>query len=132
VVIFIIKEFEKGFFMNNIKKYSNIKEELPKLPEVLLNTIQSDVLEIKSINKECGKYIQTCSKIPEFKDAFYVVYSKYIDRDNHKYEKFIFLGRDGEELFDVGGAEMELYELLSCTNLDLTPEYKAVELKNSI
>ncbi|MBE0513386.1 hypothetical protein [Sulfurimonas sp.] len=115
--------------MSTIEKYSNIKEELPKLPEVLLNTIQSDVLEIKSINKECEKYIQNCAKMPEFKEAFYVVYSKYIDRDNHQYEKFIFLGKDGEELFDVSGAEMELHGLLACTNLELTPEYEAVELK---
>lgn len=115
--------------MSNIDKYSNIKEELPKLPEVLLNTIQSDVLEIKSIDKECEKYIKTCSKMQEFKDAFYVVYSKYVDRDNHKYEKFIFLSKDGEELFDVSGAEMELHGLLACTNLKFTPEYEAVELK---
>ncbi|PNV83606.1 MAG: hypothetical protein C0627_04455 [Sulfurimonas sp.] len=115
--------------MRDITKYLNIEEELPKLPKVLLNTIQSDVLEIKSIDKECGKYIDTCSKIPELKDAFYVVYSKYIDRDNHKYEKFIFLGKEGEELFDVSGAEMELHGLLACTNLDYTPEYEAVELK---
>lgn len=115
--------------MSNIDKYSNIKEELPKLPVVLLNTIQSDVLEIKRIDKECEKYIKTCSKIPEFKNAFYVVYSKYVDRDNHKYEKFIFLSNDGEELFDVSGAEIELHGLLACTNLEFTPEYKAVELK---
>ncbi|MGE4418511.1 MAG: hypothetical protein AB7D38_01610 [Sulfurimonas sp.] len=115
--------------MRDITKYLNIEEELPKLPKVLLNTIQSDVLEIKSIDKGCRKYIDTCSKIPELKDAFYVVYSKYIDRDNHKYEKFIFLGKEGEELFDVSGAEMELHGLLACTNLDYTPEYEAVELK---
>lgn len=115
--------------MSTIEKYSNIYKELPKLPEVLLNTIQSDVLEIKSIDKACEKYIQTCSKMPEFKEAFYVVYSKYIDRDNHQYEKFIFLGKDGEELFDVSGAEMGLHGLLVCTNLELTPEYEAVELK---
>lgn len=118
--------------MSNINKYSNIKEELPKLPEVLLNTIQSDVLEIKKIDKECEKYIKTCSDIPEFKEAFYVVYSKYIDRDNHKYEKFLFLDEEGEELFDVSGAEMELHGLLACTNLNYTPEYEAMELKNSI
>ncbi len=111
--------------MKDILKYSNIKEELPKLPDVLLNTIQSDVLEIKSVNEECEKYLEACSKIPELKEAKYVVFSKYIDKANHKYEKFIFLGKDGKELFDVSGAEMELYGLLTCTNLNYTDEYKA-------
>ncbi|MCK9473041.1 hypothetical protein [Sulfurimonas sp.] len=115
--------------MSGIKKYANIQEELPKLPEILLNTIQSDVLEIKSIDKKCKKYIDTCSKVPKFNDAFYVVYSKYMDRDNRKYEKFIFLCKEGGELFDVSGAEMELHGLLACTNLKYTPEYEAVELK---
>ncbi|MDD5373183.1 MAG: hypothetical protein PHO62_07125 [Sulfurimonas sp.] len=111
--------------MSGIAKYSNIKEELPKLPEVLLNTIQSDVLEIKRVDKTCEKYLGACSKTPEFKDVYYVVYSKYIGKDNHKYEKFIFLGKEGEELFDVSGTEMELYGLLSCTALNYTQEYEA-------
>jgi len=111
--------------MSGVSKYSNIEIELPKLPEVLLNTIQSDVLEIKSLDKGCVKYIETCSKISELKDAYYVVFSKYIDKENHKYEKFIFLGKEGEELFDVSGAEIELYGLLSCTDLHYTDEYKA-------
>ncbi|MBS4069392.1 MAG: hypothetical protein WC279_01565 [Sulfurimonas sp.] len=111
--------------MSGVTKYSNIENELPKLPEVLLNTIQSDVLEIKSVDKNCKKYIDACSKIPELKDAHYVVFSKYIDKNNHKYEKFIFLAEDGEELFDVSGTEMELYGLLSCTTLNYTEEYEA-------
>jgi hypothetical protein len=115
--------------MNKIEKYSNIEKELPKLPEVLLNTIQSDVLEIKSVDKSCKKYLNACSKIPELKDVCYVVFSKYIDKDNHKYEKFIFLGKEGEELFDVSGTEMELYGLLACTNLNYTEEYEALVSK---
>ncbi|OHE00780.1 MAG: hypothetical protein A2513_08045 [Sulfurimonas sp. RIFOXYD12_FULL_33_39] len=111
--------------MSGIIKYSNIVDVLPKLPEVLLNTIQSDVLEIKSIDKECKKCLDTCFTIPELKDAYYVVFSKYIDKDNHKYEKFIFLGKDGEELFNVSGLEMELYGLITCTTLDYTDAYKA-------
>lgn len=110
--------------MSKIAKYSNIQEELPKLPQVLLNTIQSDVLEIKSVDKACKKYIEACVKIPELQNAHYVVFSKYIDKENHSYEKFIFLGREGEELFDVSGAQMELYGLLSCTSLNYTQEYE--------
>lgn len=110
--------------MSEIAKYANIKEMLPKLPNVLLNTIQSDVLEIKKVDTTCGKYIEACTKIPELKNAHYVVFSKYIDKINHKYEKFIFLGKEGEELFDVSGVQMELYGLLSCASLSYTQEYE--------
>ncbi|MDK9693030.1 MAG: hypothetical protein OEL19_02130 [Sulfurimonas sp.] len=112
--------------MRDTKKYSNIKEELPKLPEVLLNTIQSDVLEIRKIDKTCEKFLKASLKIAELKNAHYVVYSKYIDKENHRYEKFIFLDKDGEELFNLSGLEIELYGLLACTNLSYTDEYKAL------
>ncbi|MCF6309605.1 MAG: hypothetical protein L3J19_03890 [Sulfurimonas sp.] len=112
--------------MSSVNKYKNIENELPKLPTVLLNTIQSDVLEIRMVDKTCEKYINACAKIHKLKDASYVVYSKYIDKNNHPYEKFIFLAEDGEELFDVSGVEMELYGLLRCTNLSLSEEYQAV------
>ncbi|ABB44569.1 hypothetical protein Suden_1291 [Sulfurimonas denitrificans DSM 1251] len=115
--------------MRDVEKYLNIKEKLPKLPEVLLNTIQSDILELKNIDKTCKKYIDLCSKISEIKDAHYVVYSKYIDKSNHKYEKFIFLGEEGEELFDVSGLEIDLYGLLTCVDLSVTDEYKAASSK---
>ena len=98
---------------------------MPKLPTVLLNTIQSDVLEIKKVNKTCEKYLKACSKIPKINDACYVVYSKYIKKRDHQYEKFIFLDKDGVEIFDVSGSKMELYGLLSCNNLSLSEEYEA-------
>jgi hypothetical protein len=111
--------------MNDILKYSNIEEELPKLPKVLLNTIQADVLEVKRVDKTCEKYIKASTEISELKDAYYVVYSKYIDKSNHKYEKFIFLDEDGAEICDVSGIKLDLYGLISCTNLSLSEEYKA-------
>lgn len=111
--------------MNSVAKYDNIEEELPKLPKVLLNTIQSDVLEIKRIDKSCGKYVDACSNIPDLSGAEYVVYSKYMDKSNHRYEKFIFLDKDGAEVCDVSGQNMELYGLLTCTSLSLSDEYEA-------
>lgn len=105
-------------------KYDNLKAELPKLPDVLANTIQSECLEIRSLDKECPKYLNACSKIPSLKDAHYVVYSQYVEKVNHKYEKFIFLAQDGAELFDVSGAQMELYGILNdCENLSFSDEY---------
>ena len=111
--------------MHTVEKYANIRSELPKLPEVLLNTIQSEVLEINRIDRACEKYAGACDKFPKLKDAQFVVYSKYIDKANHKYEKFIFLDKEGAEVCDVSGVEMELYGLLSCTNLSYSEEYQA-------
>ena len=112
--------------MHVVEKYKDIEKQLPKLPKVLLNTIQSDVLEIKSVQKDCEKYIDACAKIPDLEKATYVVYSKYIDKDNHRYEKFIFLDKEGAEVCHVSGQDMELYGLLSCTSLDYSEEYKAL------
>ena len=110
--------------MSSLKKYDNIEQELPKLPEILLNTIQSDILEIKNIDKKCEKYLRECERIPELINASFVVYSKYIGKKDHKYEKFIFLDKDGAEICNVSGIKMELHCLLSCSNLSLTEEYK--------
>ena len=106
-------------------KYENLEQELPKLAKVLLNTIQSECLEIKAIEKTCAKFKDACASIPELNAAHYVVFSKYIDKANHPYEKFLFLNAEGEEVCDVSGTEMELYGILhSCDNLALSEEYK--------
>lgn len=110
--------------MDGVNKYLDIEKKLPKLPEVLLNTIQSEFLEISKLDKSCVKFINSSNKIPKLKDAYYVVYSPYVKKSDHKYEKFIFLAEDGEELFDVDGRDLELYGLLSCVNIDFSQEYK--------
>lgn len=120
---------KKGVLMRNIEKYLNIKEKLPKLPEVLLNTIQSDILEIKKIDKTCSKYLDLRSKIIEIEEAHYVVYSKYVDKADRKYEKFIFLDIDGAEVHDVSGLETDLYGMITFVEIDITDEYKAEYLK---
>lgn len=111
--------------MHRIVKYENLKEELPKLSDVLYNTIQSDILEIKKIDKCCKRFNEAVMKMPQLQETEYVVFSKYIDRGNHTYEKFIFLAEDGKEIFDASGSSLELYGMLGATNLHFTKEYKA-------
>jgi len=112
--------------MNNVDKYANIAKELPELQSVLLEAIQSEFLEIKSVEKACDKYLGACDDIPELRDAQFVVYSKYIKRSDHRYEKFIFLNNKGKEVCNVSGQQMELYGLLGeCMNLQLSKEYEA-------
>jgi len=115
--------------MNNVKKYANIQNELPELQKVLLDAIQSEFLEIKSVEKQCDKYKEACEKIENLDKARFVVFSKYIKKSDHRYEKFIFLDEKGHEVCDVSGQDMELYGLLGqCMNLELSEEYeKSVE-----
>ena len=112
--------------MHIVEKYKDIEKKLPNLPKVLLNTIQSDVLEIKNVQKDCEKYVEACAKISDLQNAEYVVYSKYINKNDHMYEKFIFLDKLGAEVCHVSGQDMELYGLLTCTSLDYSEEYKAL------
>ena len=111
--------------MSNINKYENIQNELPELQKVLLDAIQSDFLEIKSVEKQCEKYKDACEKIENLDRAKFVVFSKYIKKADHRYEKFIFLDEHGHEVCDVSGQDMELYGLLGqCMNLELSKEYE--------
>ncbi|MDF1880840.1 hypothetical protein JHD50_05890 [Sulfurimonas sp. MAG313] len=111
--------------MNNVNKYANIQNELPKLQKVLLDAIQSEFLEIQSVKKQCEKYPGACEKIDGLEKAYFVVYSKYVKKADHRFERFIFLDETGHEVCDVSGQEMELYGLLApCMNLELSKEYE--------
>ncbi|QFR49505.1 hypothetical protein FJR48_07075 [Sulfurimonas lithotrophica] len=109
--------------MNRIEKYAHLDIELPELPEVLLNTIQSEILEIMCVDKNCDKFKKVCLEYPVLKDAVYVVFSNYVKKSDHKYEKFIFLGEKGNELCDLSGRDFELYGLLKCVSIPHTQEY---------
>ena len=114
--------------MKSVDKYENIQNELPELQSVLLDAIQSEFLEIQSVEKTCEKYVDACKALPSLKEAHFVVYSKYIRKADHRYEKFIFLNDKGKEVCNVSGQEMELYGLLGpCMNLALSKEYEAIK-----
>jgi len=118
--------------MSNINKYTNLKEKLPDLQQVLLDAIQTEFLEVQSIDRTCEKYLATCEKVPALNDAYWVVYSKYIKKSDHRYEKFIFLNETGKEVCTVSGQDMELYGLLSsCMSLELSKEYEAALAHNA-
>lgn len=116
----------KGYGMKKVDKYANIQEQLPNLQPVLRDAIQTDFLEVQSIDRTCDKYIGACEKIPDLNNAAYVVYSPYVKKSDHRYERFIFLDDTGKEVCNVSGQEMELYGLLSsCMSLELSKEYEA-------
>lgn len=110
--------------MLGIEKYDNLKEVMPNLLPVLRDAIQSEFLEIKKVNKECEKYIATCSNFPELTQAEYVIFSQHIKKNEHKYEIFVFIDGAGNIVRHLTGQEMELYGLLdSCSNLHISEEY---------
>ncbi len=112
--------------MHTIKKYENIESELPKLQPVLLDAIQSDFLEIQRVQKDCEKYQKACEEIKDLDKASFVIYSRFIKKSDHRYEKFIFIDEEGQEVCTVNGQQMELYGLLSpCVNFQLSKEYQA-------
>jgi len=113
--------------MKRIEKYAHLDIELPQLPDVLLNTIQSDILQIRGVDKSCDKFQALSMDYPALKDAVFVVYSSYVKKSDHKYEKFIFLGEKGNELCDLGGHDFELYGLLQCVAIPFTEEYSQQE-----
>jgi hypothetical protein len=110
--------------MPTVERYKNLHEELPKLQEVLLHSIQSDILEIRKIDKACDKFAKVIAKRPALKDAEYVIYSKYVKKSEHRFEKFVFVDPNGSMVGHVSGQEIELYGMVGqCLNLSLSPEY---------
>ena len=110
--------------MQSVDKYNNIQNELPKLQKVLLDAIQSEFLEIQSIQLSCDKYQKACHINKELARARFVVYSKYIKKSEHKYEEFVFLDHEGQKVCHVSGKDMELYGMLSPITLELSQEYQ--------
>jgi len=116
---------DKGVYMKSVNKYQNIHVELPELQKILLDAIQSEFLEIQSIEKTCEKFIQISEVIPVLKKSEFVIYSKYIRKSEHKHEKSVFIDDKGVTLHSVDGQEMELYGLFSpCMKLEFSKEYQ--------
>jgi len=102
----------------NMEKYSNIDIILPNLSGVLKDAIQSEVLEIKTVDRECSKFLKAYKEHPALAEAEFVVYSPYIQKRDHPFEHFVFLDRSGKSICHISGTEMELYGLLEvCSTL---------------
>lgn len=111
--------------MNRIDKYDNIEDELPNLMKVLKEAIQSEFLEIKSVDNTCDKYKSECTNCIKMEQAEYVVFSPYMKKENYKYDQFIFLDETGNTLCHAGGKDFQLYGMLKpCINLKETDKYR--------
>lgn len=113
-----------------IVKYENIEHELTNLDDVLKKSLQDDVLEIKKLVKSCDKFKDASKNISNLDDAEYVIYSKYMSKDVHEFEFFIFIDKTGKNVSFASGLELELYDMIEeCNNLVKTKEF---EYKNKL
>ena len=116
----------------NTKKYSNIDVILPDLGSVLKDAIQSEVLEIKMVDKGSMKFLNASKEHPTLEKAEFVVFSPHIRKCDHPFEHFVFLDKSGKSVCHVSGSEMELYGLLEeCNGLRTTPDFQRAHFKLS-
>lgn len=110
--------------MMSTSKYKNIDERFPELTHVLRNSIQSEFLEIKHIDKSCDKFKKLSEKITDLQKSDFVVFSKYIKKGDHKHETFAFIDDRGKVVCHVTGRELELYGMLEgCGDLEVNDEF---------
>jgi len=105
-------------------KFENLEEEFVDLPQVFKNSLQNEVLEIKKLNKESEKFKHVSKDICNIDEAEYVIYSKYMGREYHEQETFIFVNDTGKMVCNLSGREIDLYNMIAdCDNLVKTQEY---------
>ena len=111
--------------MKTLIKYLNIDNELPHLTPVLKEALQTDILYIKKVNKECEQYLKECEQVSVLNDTHYIVYSPYMKESDHEREYFVFLNETGKTLCHIGGKAFEIGGLIEpCKNLKLSDAYK--------
>lgn len=104
--------------MKNHIKFENLETELYDLPEVFKNSLQNEVLDIKKLNKTCEKFKKIAKMSCDLEDAEYVLFSKFMGKEFHNLETFIFIDHTGKVVCDMSGREIDLYNMLmECDNL---------------
>lgn len=108
-------------------KFENLEDEFVDLPEVFKNSLQNEVLEIKKLNRESEKFQHLCQDVCKTIDgAEYVIFSKFMSREFHELETFIFVNHTGKVICNLSGRETDLYNMITdCDNLIETEEYSS-------
>ena len=105
-------------------KYSNIETALPNLANVLKEALQSDVLDIKKVDKLCTKYHTVMQEHPHLGEAEFVVFSPFVRECDHPFEHFIFLDQSGKCICHISGTELDLEGICkACTTLKVSGDY---------
>lgn len=105
-------------------KFENLEDELVDLQEVLKNSLQNEVLAIKKIDKNCEKFKNVVDKFCDLSLAEYVIFSKFMGKEYHNLETFIFIDSTGKSICNLSGREIELYNMIKdCDNLIEAKDY---------
>lgn len=101
-----------------IEKYENLESELTDLQDVLKRSLQNDVLQIKRLVKSCDKFKCVAHSMCNLSEAEYVIYSKYMKKELHNSESFVFIDKTGKNVCHASGLELALYDMVEeCDNL---------------
>lgn len=106
-------------------KFENLEAELVNLQNVLKNSLQKEILEIKKIDKNSDKYKKISIELPQIIGSDYVIYSKFMTKEYHESESFIFIDSTGNTVCTLSGRDLDLYDMIKkCENLVEAKEYK--------
>ncbi len=94
------------------EKYENLESELTNLQDVLKGSLQNDVLQIKRLIKGSDKFKHLSDNICNLADAEYVIYSKYMTKELHGSEYYIFIDKTGNTVCRASGKELSLYNMI--------------------
>ena len=110
--------------MQEISKYINLQEVVPKLPAVLLQSIQADCLEIREVDTSSEKFQGILERFETLKDARYVIFSKFIKKCEHPHEMFIFLNHEGVAVKHISGRDLALYGIIKpCSEIKVSEDF---------
>ncbi len=110
--------------MKHHLKFENLEDELVDLQDVFKNSLQNEVLAIKKLDKNCEKFKYISENVCNINQAEYVIFSKFMGKEFHELETFIFIDLTGNMVCNLSGREIDLYNMIKeCDNLIETPEY---------
>lgn len=110
--------------MKHHVKFENLEEELVDLQEVLKNSLQNEVLEIRKVDKSCDKFQNMMNQFCNLDASEYVIFSKFMPKEYHELETFIFLDSTGKTVCNLSGRDLDLYNMIKeCNNLVESKDY---------
>jgi len=93
-------------------KFENLEEIFVDLQDIMKNSLQGGVLDIKQLNKESDKYKKVITDFPDLKGADCVIYSKFMSKEFHESEKFVFIDKVGNTVCTLTGVDLDLYDMI--------------------
>lgn len=111
--------------MKNYLKFANLEEELSDLQNVYKNSLQKEILVIKKIDTNCEKFKKLLDSFSDLKFSEYVIFSKFMNKEYHDLEIFVFVDKTGNTTCNLSGRDLDLYNMtMECDNLVEADQYK--------